>query len=211
MEQKLSGDHARPPGARICHPSKVPSGYIAGVREVWVASYSGVFDDEPTAMVLDGSGNVYVTGYTAVPDYSAYVTIKYNPQGQQEWSASYNPPNNISSSAAIAIDHSGNVYVTGPAKRLDWVILIMLPSSTTTLDNNSGLRGITAGQIPMMTRPLLQLMAQAMCMSQVIAAFRPAALLRLSTTVLDSNNGLHSTTARELQWLSRLIAWAVSM
>jgi hypothetical protein len=87
MEQKLSGDHARPPGARICHPRKVPSGYIAGVREVWVASYSGVFDDEPTGMVVDGSGNVYVTGYTAIPDYSAYVTIKYNPQGQQEWGA----------------------------------------------------------------------------------------------------------------------------
>jgi len=113
MEQKLSGDHARLPGARICHPRRVPSGYIAGVREVWVASYSGVFDDEPTGMVVDGSGNVYVTGYTAIPDYSAFVTVKYNPQGHEEWRAGYNPPNGSSSAVAIAVDHSANVYVTG--------------------------------------------------------------------------------------------------
>ena len=80
-EQKLPGDHARRPGAQICHPGRVSAGYIAGVREAWVASYSGVFDDEPTAMVVDGSGNVYVTGYTAIPDYSAYVTVKSKPPG----------------------------------------------------------------------------------------------------------------------------------
>ena len=112
-ERNLSGDHACRSCAPVCYPGRVPFGYIAGVREAWVASYSGVFDDEPTAMAVDGSGNVYVTGYTAIPDYSAYVTIKYNPQGHQEWSVGYNPPNGASSAAAIAIDHSGNVYVTG--------------------------------------------------------------------------------------------------
>src|SRR5690349_8375920 len=112
-EQKLSGDHARRPGAQICHPGRISAGYIAGVREAWVANYSGVFDDEPTGMAVDESGNVYVTGYTAIPDYSAFVTVKYNPQGQEEWSAVYNPPNGISSAAAIALDRSGNVHVTG--------------------------------------------------------------------------------------------------
>jgi hypothetical protein len=111
--RRVPDGHAGRLDAQICYPGRAPSGYIAGVREVWVASYSGVFDDEPTAMVVDGSGNVYVTGYTAIPDYSAYVTIKYSPLGQEEWSASYNPPNAISGAAAIAIDHSGNVYVTG--------------------------------------------------------------------------------------------------
>jgi beta-propeller repeat-containing protein len=74
-ERNLSGDHACRSCAQVCHPGRVPFGDIAAVREAWVASYTGVFDDEPTAMAVDGSGNVYMTGYTAIPDYSAYVTI----------------------------------------------------------------------------------------------------------------------------------------
>ena len=112
MERNLSGDHVRRPDGQR-HRSGLPSGYIAGVREAWVANYTGVFDDEPTAMVVDGSGNVFVTGYTGAPDHYSYVTIKYNAAGQEEWNVAYNPPNGISFAAAIAIDHSGNVYVTG--------------------------------------------------------------------------------------------------
>lgn len=115
-ERTASGYHTHRPNPQIPYPSRVLSGYIAGVREAWVASYSGVFDDEPTGMVVDGCGNVYVTGYTAIPDYSAYVTIKYNSQGQEEWSAHYDPPNCISSAAGIAVDSLGNVYVTGTSQ-----------------------------------------------------------------------------------------------
>ena len=113
MQRTLPVDRVDESKTPIEYPGRVPSGYIAGVRQAWVASYSAVFDEEPTGMAVDGSGNVYVTGYTEIPDYSAYVTVKYNPQGQEEWSASYNPPNSRSRAAAIAVDHSGDVYVTG--------------------------------------------------------------------------------------------------
>jgi len=96
-------------------------------------------------MAVDGSGNVYVTGYTAIPDYSAYVTIKYNPQGHQEWSAGYNPPNGASSAAAIAIDHSGNVYVTGTSGTYGSADPDYVTINTTIPGNNSGLRSTTAG------------------------------------------------------------------
>src|SRR5215470_9710686 len=106
----FAGNHADP---EMRHATRIPAGYVAGVRQAWAANYAGVFDDEPTGMVVDSSGNVYVTGYTSIPDYSAYVTVKYNASGEEEWSAGYNPPNGSSSAAAIAVDHSGNVYVTG--------------------------------------------------------------------------------------------------
>jgi Beta-propeller repeat len=93
--------------------SRTPAGYVGGLRQAWVANYTGVFDDEPTGIAVDGSLNVYVTGYSSIPDYSAYVTIKYNAYGHEDWVASYSVPGSINSAAAIAVDSSGNVYVTG--------------------------------------------------------------------------------------------------
>jgi len=93
--------------------NRVPTGYVAGVRQAWVAEYTGVFDDEPTAMAVDDSGNVYVTGYSGAPDYYFYVTVKYDTFGHEEWVATYSQPNGIGAAAAIALDRSGNVYVTG--------------------------------------------------------------------------------------------------
>jgi Beta-propeller repeat len=48
------------------------------VREAWVARYGGTI---AKGIVVDGSGNVYVTG-TSGDDYA---TIKYSPVGQELW------------------------------------------------------------------------------------------------------------------------------
>ena len=43
----------------------------------------------PTALVVDGFGNVYVTGRTVNAGYTGqeYATVKYNPSGHELWSA----------------------------------------------------------------------------------------------------------------------------
>jgi beta-propeller repeat-containing protein len=92
---------------------RLPTGYVMGVRQAWVAEYNGVFDEEPTAMAVDDSGNVYVTGYSGEPDHYFYVTVKYDTFGHEEWVTVYSVPMGIGAAAAIAVDHSGNVYVTG--------------------------------------------------------------------------------------------------
>jgi hypothetical protein len=71
--------------------------------------------DDACDIAVDGSGNVYVTGYiTASGTGYDYATIKYYPNGDTAWVRTYNGPSNSSDFAsAIAVDDSGNVYVTG--------------------------------------------------------------------------------------------------
>jgi len=92
--------------------------YDPAGNHLWVKKYNGPggnHDDWATAIAVDGSGNVYVTGYSeGSGTYSDYATLKYDPAGNQLWVQRYNGPGNSNDVAtAIAVDDSGNVYVTG--------------------------------------------------------------------------------------------------
>ena len=87
--------------------------------EQWVARFDGPgnYYDGASAVTVDGSGNVYVTGYVA-PEQSFvnvdYATIKYDISGVEQWVSYYDGPGQASDQAkAITLDDSGNVYVTG--------------------------------------------------------------------------------------------------
>lgn len=86
-------------------------------NEKWVAKYNGPGDsfDCIKAIAVDSFGYVYVTGYSKGSGTDQdYATIKYDNEGNKEWVARYNGPGNISDMAYdIAVDSSGNVYVTG--------------------------------------------------------------------------------------------------
>ena len=83
------------------------------VTQEWVARYNGSGEQGGEAIAIDNSGNVYVTGsITSNFPNLDYQTIKYNSNGVEQWVASYNGPGNARASD-IAIDGSGNVYITG--------------------------------------------------------------------------------------------------
>ena len=96
--------------------------YNSNGDTVWVRRYNGTASDwdEGKDIAVDNYGNVYVTGVTSVPGqyYSLqnYLTIKYNSTGTQQWIQKYNQPDSTSCyniASAIALDASGNIYVTG--------------------------------------------------------------------------------------------------
>jgi predicted house-cleaning NTP pyrophosphatase (Maf/HAM1 superfamily) len=92
--------------------------YYPNGDTAWVRRYNGPgnWNDQASAIVLDDSVNVYVTGYTSYGNgtSSDYATIKYYPGGDTAWVRRYNATgNDWDKASAIAVDSSGNVYVTG--------------------------------------------------------------------------------------------------
>jgi uncharacterized delta-60 repeat protein len=91
--------------------------YASDGQEIWVKRYNGPanFSDGASDLVLDKDGNILVTGwcYRNGEDYN-YCTIKYNPLGDTLWVREYNgPPNSDDVAFCLAVDDSGNVYVSG--------------------------------------------------------------------------------------------------
>lgn len=98
--------------------------YIATVKfspdgvSQWEARFTGSENlfYQATAIVVDKMNNIYVTG-TGIQSSSAsddYATVKYNAEGEQQWLALFNGPSDGRDNAVgLAVDDSGNVYVTG--------------------------------------------------------------------------------------------------
>ena len=68
---------------------------------------------------VDGSGNVYVIGYTAIGNWPSsqtrFLVAKYNTDGDIQWQKVLYGSSD-ESGKAIALDSSGNIYITGTSK-----------------------------------------------------------------------------------------------
>jgi gliding motility-associated-like protein len=97
--------------------------YDDGGTPIWAKKFGGPGSDKSVAVVTDNSGSAYVCGYysgTATfgtfsitsADSSDIFIAKYSSTGDVVWVRSAGGPNNDAASG-IALDLSGNVYVTG--------------------------------------------------------------------------------------------------
>jgi uncharacterized delta-60 repeat protein len=104
-------------------------------------------DDRATAIAIDASSNVYVTGQSDIDNSSGinydFATVKYNSAGTQQWAKligsvflQYDIP------SAIVVDGNGNVFITGKSDQdagiaddNDWM---------TVMYNNAGTLAWTA-------------------------------------------------------------------
>jgi hypothetical protein len=87
-----------------------------GVRwEKRVAVVSGMTDIEAKAMAVDRTGNVYIAGSAVCPS-SAFIAIKYDKDGNLQWTKTYDAGLGYNYATAVAVDSAGNAYVTGLAQ-----------------------------------------------------------------------------------------------
>jgi hypothetical protein len=91
--------------------------YDSDGNQIWVTRYNGPVngEDKSCAIAVDAWANVYVSGWSQGNNTDLdYATIKYDSDGNQIWAARYNGPAGGEDQArSIAVDHWGNVLVTG--------------------------------------------------------------------------------------------------
>ena len=94
----------------------VTIGYSNNGVALWTNRFGEPGGGEAMAIAVDNSGNVIVTGESAVSltGFSDFATIKYSSDGAPLWTNRYNGPgNNYDGAKDIAVDASNNVFVTG--------------------------------------------------------------------------------------------------
>ena len=91
--------------------------YASSGALVWQQSYNGTGngDDVPSAITLDATGNVFVTGTSLGTGFynTDFATIKYNNSGIQQWVKRYNFVGLPEVATDIALDNVGNVIICG--------------------------------------------------------------------------------------------------
>lgn len=71
----------------------------------------------PNAVTLSDSGYLYVTGKYTDSNYD-YFVVKYNSDGTEMWNSNWNGTGDSKGAIDIAVDESGNVYITGTTNSL---------------------------------------------------------------------------------------------
>jgi uncharacterized delta-60 repeat protein len=94
----------------------------------WVRTQSaGIAND----ITVDASGNIYVTGSTALGANLEIITAKYSPGGTLLWQQTYNGPNSRSDNGKyIKLDPSGNVIVAGESYNLNGPDMVVIKYSS---------------------------------------------------------------------------------
>lgn len=97
--------------------------YDSAGRQLWQKRYNGPVvgsHNQPTGIAVDSAGTTYVTGGSEWDHQHDYVTIRYNRYGAKKWERLYNgPAQGYDWPTGIAVDSSGNAYVTGDSQIAD--------------------------------------------------------------------------------------------
>ncbi len=90
--------------------------YSPDGEELWIRRFDGPSngDDYPTALTLNDSGDVFITGSTYnTVSFEDVLTVKYNSAGSMDWSRIYNGSANSFDRAQSITSRRSNIYICG--------------------------------------------------------------------------------------------------
>jgi uncharacterized delta-60 repeat protein len=130
----ITGNHTTATGLEC-----VTLKYSAAGDLLWTASYNGpdasggVF----ISIALDNSANAYVSGFVFSGGATDFATVKYGPDGIEQWAQLYDGPgHSYDGTYAIAVDNNHNVavagYSTGNGTNYDYTTIKYSQSGTPT-------------------------------------------------------------------------------
>ncbi|OGW56606.1 MAG: hypothetical protein A3D21_05860 [Nitrospirae bacterium RIFCSPHIGHO2_02_FULL_42_12] len=91
----------------------IPGRLLAEPVEAWSRAYdTDGFQGIAFGVAVDRQVNVVVTGYSYNGSNSDYFTIKYDPNGNELWTRTYDGGDS-EYARGVAVDRQGNVVVTG--------------------------------------------------------------------------------------------------
>jgi hypothetical protein len=82
----------------------------------WFSYYDNTGSEIAQGMSVDPSGNSYMTGYSFIPPWLSFVTVKFDASGVKQWARKFSGPGGTTTDNegnAVTTDNSGNVYSTG--------------------------------------------------------------------------------------------------
>ncbi|HRG28816.1 MAG TPA: SBBP repeat-containing protein [Chitinophagales bacterium] len=116
--------------------------YNSSGTQQWTATYNGPgnFYDIPTDIYVDGSGNVYVTGYSyGSTTLGDFCTIKYNSSGTAQWTSRYDYALDQDAAAIVRSGPGSTVVVIGASENTpgDWDFAAVQYNASTGAQVNS--------------------------------------------------------------------------
>src|SRR5262249_25333822 len=110
-------------GGGFFHYDYATVAYSSNGIALWTNIYNGPGNSEDFAVgvAVDSGGNVFVTGSSkATNGYNDFATVAYSSGGVPLWTNLYNGAiDNNTGAHAIAVDGTGNVFVTGASAGLN--------------------------------------------------------------------------------------------